>query len=78
MNLPYYDNWRLEAPKVEYWNSFEEFVESLTDKQIDSLRYKYQDYLIENGVLDDDIADYDEDKFWEWVREEYYIGDKLL
>lgn len=63
-----YDAWKLEAPKVEYWKSFEEFKESLTDKQVKALEDEYESQF---NNAEGDCQDID--KFWQWVREEKYL-----
>ena len=68
MNLPGYDDWKLSEPEVD--EKWERFCSALKVKEEEEeYRKEYVEVLIDNGALDDDLADYDEDKFWEWVYE---------
>ena len=67
MNLPGYDDWKLAEPEVD--EKWERFCSALKFKEEEEYRREYIEELIANGALDDELADYDEDKFWEWVYE---------
>lgn len=67
MSIKNYDDWKLATPPVnEKW---EKFLGQLTTKEENKYRNQYQIFLINEGWLDDDLEDYDEDEFWEWVYE---------
>ena len=63
MSLPGYDNWKLHDGTTKESEAFADWFENKEDK----LRRDYEEYLVADGVLDDDLADYDEDKFQEWA-----------